>query len=295
MDHKVVVVTGASSSLGRLSAQALALAGHTVYASMRDTRGRNALHVEAVSSFADDNGVDLRTVEMDLQSQAEVNIAIQRVFDANGRIDAVVHSAGRAVFGPVEAVKPEQMLALFDVNVIGPQRVSRAALTHMRQQKQGLLVWISASSSPGGTPPGLAAYVASSAALDVLAVGYAHEVARWGVETVIIAPGTFTLSQCGRAESPADPAVTDQYETGSPAGPGSRRCQAFDATELLDSDVYAVADAIVNVVDCPLGRRPFRARINHAAPSLVVGEMFEQRSYPGRRATHTGYWGSSTQ
>lgn len=66
MGHGVIVVTGASSGFGRLNAEALALAGHTVYASMRDTTGRNASQVEAVGYFAKDNGVELRTVEMDV-------------------------------------------------------------------------------------------------------------------------------------------------------------------------------------------------------------------------------------
>ena len=105
MGHDVIVVTGASSGFGRLSAEALALAGHTVYASMRDTQGRNASQVEGVDYFAKDNGVDLRTVEMDVQSQSSVDAAIEKVFNANGRIDAVVHNAGHMVFGPAEALR----------------------------------------------------------------------------------------------------------------------------------------------------------------------------------------------
>ena len=75
MGHDVIVVTGASSGFGRLSAEALALAGHTVYASIRDTKGRNASQVEAVGYFAKDNGVDLRTVEMDVQSSRASPVA----------------------------------------------------------------------------------------------------------------------------------------------------------------------------------------------------------------------------
>ena len=88
MGHDVIVVTGASSGFARLSAEALALAGHTVYASMRDTKGRNASQVEAVGYFAKDNGVDLRTVEMDVQSQSSVDAAIEEVFNANGRSES---------------------------------------------------------------------------------------------------------------------------------------------------------------------------------------------------------------
>jgi NADP-dependent 3-hydroxy acid dehydrogenase YdfG len=63
---KVIVITGASSGFGRLSANALAKAGHTVYASMRDTAGRNAPQVETAAKFAKENKVDLRTIELDV-------------------------------------------------------------------------------------------------------------------------------------------------------------------------------------------------------------------------------------
>jgi NADP-dependent 3-hydroxy acid dehydrogenase YdfG len=106
------VVTGASTGFGRLAAEALALAGHTVYASMQDIFGRNASQVDAVGYFAKDNGVDLRTVELDVQSQSSVDAAIEKVFNANGRIDVVVHNAGHMVFGPAEAFTPQQLADL---------------------------------------------------------------------------------------------------------------------------------------------------------------------------------------
>jgi NAD(P)-dependent dehydrogenase (short-subunit alcohol dehydrogenase family) len=62
----------------------------------------------------------------------------------------------------------------------------------MRAAKQGLLVWVSSSSSAGGTPPYLAPYFAAKAAMDALAVQYARELSRWGIETTIVVPGAFT-------------------------------------------------------------------------------------------------------
>ncbi len=153
MAPDVIVVTGASSGFGWLSAEALALAGHTVYASMRETRGCNSSRVEAADYFAKDNGVDLRTVEMDVQSQPSVDAAIERVFEANGHIDVVVHNAGHMVIGPAEAFTPQQVADLYDVNVVSTQRVNRAVLPCMRRQQRGLLVWVSSSSSAGGVPP----------------------------------------------------------------------------------------------------------------------------------------------
>lgn len=99
---------------------------------MRDTAGRNAPHVEALTYFAEENGVDLRTVEMDVQSRSAVHAAVQKVFEANGHIDVVVHNAGRTTFGPTEAFTPEQLLEVYDVNVVGTQRVNRSVLPHLR-------------------------------------------------------------------------------------------------------------------------------------------------------------------
>ena len=124
------------------------------------------------------------------------------------------------MFGPAEAFTPEQFAQLYDVNVLGTQRVNRAALPHMRRQRQGLLVWVSSSSSAGGTPPYLSPYFAAKAAMDALAVHYARELARWGIETSIVVPGAFTKGTNHFAHSgrPADEARLAEYEAGPYAG-----------------------------------------------------------------------------
>src|SRR5712671_714226 len=94
---QVIVITGASSGFGRLSANALAKAGHTVYASMRGTTGRNAAQVADVEKFARDNGVDLRAIELDVGSQESVDAAIARIVAEQGRLDVVIHNAGHGV------------------------------------------------------------------------------------------------------------------------------------------------------------------------------------------------------
>src|SRR5712672_3189108 len=83
--------------------------------------------------------------------------------------------AGHTVFGPAEAFTPEQLAELYDVNVLSTQRVNRAALPQLRRQRRGLVIWVSSSSSAGGTPPYLAPYFAAKAGMDALAVVYARE------------------------------------------------------------------------------------------------------------------------
>ena len=90
---QVIVVTGASSGFGALAARALAEAGHTVYATMRETEGRNAAQVKAAQEYATARNVDLRTIELDVASQESADSAIHKIVEQNGRLDVVVHNA----------------------------------------------------------------------------------------------------------------------------------------------------------------------------------------------------------
>src|SRR6201986_4988539 len=217
---QVIVITGASSGFGRLSANALAKAGHTVYASMRDTKGRNAAQVADVEKFAADNNVDLHALELDVGSQSSADTAIAQIVAEQGRLDVVMHNAGHMSFGPAEAFTPEQLAELYDVNVLSTQRVNRAALPQLRKQRRGLLVWVSSSSVAGGTPPYLAPYFAAKAGMDAMAVGYPRGLVRWGIETSIIVPGAFTsgTNHFAHAGAPADRARIAEYEAGPYAG-----------------------------------------------------------------------------
>src|SRR5277367_6160068 len=172
---KTIVITGASSGFGAMTARALADAGDTVYAGIRDTAGRNAPAVADVSAYAAAHSVNLRAVEMDVGDQASVDAAVKQVISDTGRLDVVIHNAGHMVLGPAEAFTVEQVAEIYDTNVLSTQRVNRAALPHLRAQRDGLLVWVGSSSSRGGTPPYLAPYFAAKAAEDALAVSYAAE------------------------------------------------------------------------------------------------------------------------
>ena len=218
--NNIIVITGASSGFGALAARALARAGHTVYASMRETTGRNASRVKEVEKYAAENNVDLRAIELDVSLQKSCDAAIAEIVSKNGRLDVIVHNAGHMVFGPAEAFTPEQLAELYDVNVLSTQRVNRAALPQLRKQKKGLVVWVSSSSAAGGTPPYLAPYFAAKAGMDALAVIYARELSRWGIETSIIVPGAFTggTNHFAHAGSPADKARAAEYEAGPYAG-----------------------------------------------------------------------------
>lgn len=269
---QVILITGTSSGFGALAARALADAGHAVYASMRDTAGRNAAQVESAMQYAADHHVDLRPIELDVTSQESADAAIAKVVQQNGRLDVLVHNAGHMVFGPAEAFTPEQFAYLYDVNVLSTQRVNRAALPILRKQRTGLVMWISSTSTRGGTPPYLAPYFAAKAAMDAVGVSYAAELSRWGIETSIIVPGAFTsgTNHFANAGSPDDKARLEEYETGPYVHMGDDILKGFAVAAPADADVSDVARAIVKVVGMPFGRRPFRVHVDPAQDGAEV-------------------------
>jgi NAD(P)-dependent dehydrogenase (short-subunit alcohol dehydrogenase family) len=272
MSKQVILVTGASSGFGLMTAQSLAQAGHTVYASMRETEGRNAPQVAAIAAWAAEQKADLRTVELDVQSEASAHAGVAAVIADTGRLDVIVHNAGHMVFGPAEAFTPDQYIQQYDVNVMGAQRVNRAALPHLRGQGQGLLVWVGSSSTRGGTPPFLAPYFAAKAAMDALAVSYSTELALWGIETTIMVPGAFTkgTNHFAHAGAPADKDRVAEYEAGPYAGIADRALKGLAGLEPADADPSEVARQIVRVIDMPFGKRPFRV---HVDPSQDGAEV----------------------
>ena len=275
----VIVITGASSGFGALAARGLAKAGHVVYAGMRDTSGRNKAQVQDAAKFAADNKADLRTAELDVLSDASVNAGIRKIIDDNGRLDVVVHNAGHMVFGPLEAFTPEQLAELYDVNVLSTQRVNRAALPQLRKQKKGLVVWVSSSSSAGGTPPYLGPYFAAKAGMDALAVVSARELTRWGIETSIVVPGAFTggTNHFAHSGRPADTQCVNEYDNGPYKNFADDVMKGFASIVPPDADVAAVGEAIVKIVGAPFGKRPFRVHVDPTQDGAEVVNMMCDR------------------
>jgi NAD(P)-dependent dehydrogenase (short-subunit alcohol dehydrogenase family) len=162
---------------------------------------------------------------------------------------------------------------LYDINVLSTQRVNRAALPVLRQQGKGLVVWVSSSSTRGGTPPYLAPYFAAKAGMDALAVSYAGELARWNIEkTTIVDPGAFTsgTNHFAHAGSPEDKARLREYESGPTASLAKEIMKGFEAPAAPDADVLDVAKAIVKIADIPFGTRPFRVHIDPAQDGAEI-------------------------
>lgn len=281
---KIITISGASSGFGAMSARHLADAGHTLYAAIRGTADHNRQAVADAAHYADDHEVDLRTVDMDVSDQASVDAAVATVLSDAGGLDVVIHNAGHMVLGPTEAFTVEQVASVYDTNVLSTQRLNRAVLPHLRAQQDGLLIWVGSTSTRGGTPPYLAPYFAAKAAGDSLAVSYAAELARFGIETTIVVPGSFTsgtnhFANAGHAQ---DAGVADAYEA-QYAGLMDQISAKLAELAPDDADPTEVARQIARVVDLPKGERPFRVHIDPADDGATevdeLGDRVRERFY----------------
>lgn len=276
--NKIIVITGASSGFGNLTARALATAGHTVYAGMRATTGRNASAVKELADLSATAGVDARGIEMDVQDQTSIDAAIEHIIAEHGRIDVLIHNAGHMVLGPTEAFTPEQLTAQYDVNVVSTQRVNRAVLPHLRQQGSGLVLWVSSSSTMGGHPPFLAPYFAAKAGMNTLAESYAAELIKFGIDTSIVVPGAYTsgTNHFAHSGTPDDTDRAAEYDTlyGTLREDMAQKlADVFPEGHVADE----VSDEIVRIVNLPAGQRPFRVTIDPSRDgSEVVSTVYDR-------------------
>lgn len=260
---QVVLVTGASTGIGNLTARALAEAGHAVYASMRNIGGRNAGHAEELLEYGRSNGLDLRVVELDVQSEASAEAAVATILGEAGKLDAVVHNAGHLVVGYAEAFTPKDIEHLFDVNAIGIQRVNRAVLPHMRERRSGTLVYVGSTTSVV-VPPFMGPYVASKFAADAIAQVTAYEVGQFGIETSIVMPGPFTqgTDHFPNASRASDVERSSAYAALDRLVERNEEATSGLFTPGVDAHPRAVGEEIARILALPAGTRPFRSVVD---------------------------------
>ena len=180
MKTKVVVVTGVSTGIGRITAEKFAKQGCQVFGTVRNIAKATPLP-----------GVEL--IEMDVRDDASVKRGIQYVIDRVKRIDVLVNNAGVSMLGAAEETAIAEAMAMFDTNVFGILRTSQAVLPHMRAQRSGRIINI--SSVLGFLPaPYMGLYSASKHAVEGMSETMDHEVRQFGIRVSLVEPA-YTKSQ----------------------------------------------------------------------------------------------------
>jgi NAD(P)-dependent dehydrogenase (short-subunit alcohol dehydrogenase family) len=138
---KKIILTGSASGFGLLAVKTLASKGHTVYATMRNVNGANAIPAQEIKQWAKDNNANVEVVELDVTSDASAKNAIAEITKhSGGQIDVLINNAGISFIGVNESISAEQTDQVFQVNVIGADRMIKAVLPFMHKQKDGLIV-----------------------------------------------------------------------------------------------------------------------------------------------------------
>src|SRR6476660_2084604 len=255
---KTILITGASSGFGRDTAETLHRAGHTVYASLRDAQGKNRAAAEALRELG------IKTVELDVRNDASVDAGVKNVLAEAGNIYVLVNNAGIMSAGVTEAFTAEQAKVIFDTNVIGVLRVTRAVLPSMRQKRDGLIINIG-SILGRVTFPFLGIYGASKFAVEALTDSLRYEVSQLGIEVVEVQPSGYPTNFFASIQTPTGTEVTKSYgEVGQiPDAMFKSFMSRFEGKDAPNP--HDVAEAVAKLVGQSKGSRATRTVVGAPA------------------------------
>ena len=264
-----VLITGTSSGFGKLTVMSLLQKGHVVVATVRDIQGRNRAPGEELA------GLGAQVVEMDVTDDSSVEAAVAQALESVGGLDVVVNNAGLGVLGVQESFTPDDWRRVFDVNVIGVQRVNRAVLPHMRERGSGLLVHIS-SLLGRMTLPFYGPYNASKWALEAMSENYRVELSSFGIDVAIVEPGGFATPFAESLMRPSgqsdDVSLVEMQKQAEGLLHGFGEALAANPAQ----DPQNVADAVVKVIETPAGQRPFRTTVDKMGMGDAIQPYNEQ-------------------
>ena len=184
-ERETVMITGASSGIGLATARLLAGDGYSVIATSRSMDRLEGLRLEA-----EEQELPVRTVEMDINSDASVEAVMPGLLRDSGGIDALVNNAGFGLRGPLHSVSTDEIRAQFETNVFAALRLTRAVLPGMVEKGKGTIVNVGSVVGRIGMPFS-GAYSASKFALEGMSETMRMELWPLGVRVAIVEPGLF--------------------------------------------------------------------------------------------------------
>ena len=172
---KVILITGASSGIGKTTAEFLSDKNFTVYGT-----SRNPKKIESH---------DYSLIHLDVTKPASIASAVDQIIEKEGKIDVLINNAGMGITGSIEDTPTVAMRDIFETNFFGVIEVIKAVLPHMRRRRSGIIINITSIAGYMGLPfRGI--YSASKGALDLVTEALRMEVKKFGIQIVTAAPGS---------------------------------------------------------------------------------------------------------
>ncbi|MCW8878023.1 MAG: SDR family oxidoreductase [Kangiellaceae bacterium] len=263
---QTVLITGSNSGFGYLIANTLIDNGYKVVGTMRDPQGRNA----SIASELKAKGMIV--VEIDVTNDESVSNGVEQAIKEAGSIDVLINNAGAGTLGWQESFDIDDFKKVFDINVFGVQRLTRAILPHMKSQQKGSLIQIS-SILGKFVLPFLGSYNASKHAIEGLAENYRVELSQFGIQSLIVQPGGFGTDFGSNLLKASDRTVAESYGeyAGAPEQMWAGTEQSHDAEDAPNPQM--VADAILNLLETKPENRPFRTVVDGTGLNPIIEEV----------------------
>jgi NAD(P)-dependent dehydrogenase (short-subunit alcohol dehydrogenase family) len=246
MEKKIILITGASSGMGKYTLGELAKDGHIVYGTYRDEKEAEVI-----------TGLGGIPIHMEMTEEATLEAGVKKVIDEQGHVDVLWNNAGFGLYGPMEEIPMDKARFQFEVNLFGLARLTQFVLPHMRKENKGLII---NTSSMGGKiyfPLG-AWYHASKHALEGWSDCMRLDLKEFNIDVVVLEPG---LIDTGFASG-----VQNHFPEGSDTGPYKNlvgKMMNDDAMESMKgSNPRVISDTIKKII---AARNP--------KPRYLVGKM----------------------
>ncbi|WP_298960215.1 SDR family oxidoreductase [uncultured Roseibium sp.] len=258
---KTVLITGASRGIGLLTAERFADRGHVVYAGMRGLTTRNKGAAADLTAYAQGVSGTIVPIDLDVTDATSVERAIDSI-EKDRAIDVLVNNAGVMPVGLTEGFTMKQAEDLFDVNVYGVMRTTKAVLPHMRKRKTGLVVSLSSVAGRFGMPY-FGLYCSSKWAMEAYCEALHYELEPFGIESVLVEPSGHGTDLVTTAPAPGDTGTVGEY--GDLSNGRDRLLGMFQGMfdqRDASTDANNVAMKIVELADMD-GARPIRTQVGH--------------------------------
>ncbi|SHI60140.1 SDR family oxidoreductase [Aquimarina spongiae] len=257
---KNVLITGASNGFGYLTALTLARNGYKVWATMRDSSGKNKEKKEALAYIAKSENIAITVADLDVTSDASVNAVVEQITKEDGGIDVLVNNAGVMYVGITEAYSLQQVEEQFNTNFFGVIRTSKAFLPLLKKSSDGLIINIS-SLAGRLVFPYFGVYCASKFALEAYSESLKYELKPLNVDVTIIEPGPYPSGLLYSGPKEDDDEVLKSYGEmrDVPAAMLQNFGEFFKSEDAPNSE--EIADAILNVIQMEKGTRPIREAV----------------------------------